>query len=81
MGQKIKITESQLKKVVNMINEDEEQFDSFIQNYHNTKLEPISLPKEEVRLLATFAKVACNQSKNPDCEDIEDIIQKHRLLD
>jgi hypothetical protein len=78
MLKKIKITEQQLKKVVDVINE--QNFDDAITKYQKEKNQAINMSTEDARLLITLAQNWCEgRVSHPDCEEIDALSKKLKL--
>ena len=78
MAQKIKITEGQLKKVVNVINE--QQYDEAITKYQKEKSKEIQMSREEAILIYNLAQNWCEGNVNhPDCEEIDQLGKKLKI--
>jgi hypothetical protein len=79
MGQKIKLTETQLKKVVNIIKE--ENFDDMISKYNEMRNSEVSMSHDDARMLANIASNWCRGKDNlPDCKEVDNLISKHQLF-
>jgi len=78
MGQKIKITEGQLKKVVNVITE--QNFDDAITKYQKEKSKEIQMSREEARLMYNLAQNWCEGNvSHPDCDEIIELGKKLKI--
>jgi hypothetical protein len=78
MSKKIKLTESQLKKVVNVISES--SFDDMITKYNDTKQNEVSMSHDDASMLVNIATNWCQGKDNlPDCRDIQTIKSKLNL--
>lgn len=78
MGQKIKITEEQLKGVINIINEQE--FDDILTKFNSEKEREVNMSKSDAKLLLTLANNWCEGNVNhPDCIEIDEIAKKLKL--
>jgi predicted DNA-binding antitoxin AbrB/MazE fold protein len=78
MAKKIKITEGQLKKVVNVITE--ENYDDAITKYQKEKSKEIQMSGEEARLLYNLAQNWCEGNVNhPDCEEVTELGRKLKI--
>jgi hypothetical protein len=78
MSKKIKLTESQLKKVVNVISES--SFDDMITKYNDTKQSEVGMSHDDATMLVNIATNWCQGKDNlPDCRDIQTIKSKLNL--
>ncbi len=78
MSKKIKITEQQLKGVINVLNEQE--FDDAITKYQKERDQAISMSNADARLLLTLAQNWCEgRVDHPDCEEVEQLAKKLKL--
>ena len=78
MAKKIKITEEQLKKVVNVINE--QTFDSAIETYKKERDKEIPMSRMDATLLMNLAQNWCEgRVSHPDCEEIEELKKRLKL--
>jgi len=78
MAKKIRLTEGQLKKVVNVVSE--QQFDEVITKYEREKRQGIELPLDEVKLLLNLSMNWCrDKDDHPDCEEVLKIRSKLSL--
>lgn len=78
MARKIKITEQQLKGVMNVLNEQE--FDDAITKYQKERDQAINMSNADARLLLTLAQNWCEGRINhPDCEEIEQLAKKLKI--
>lgn len=69
MKKKIFLTESQLKKVIDVVSE--QQFDEVITSYNREKRETVSIPEDDAKMLVNISKHWCRDKENhPDCEEI-----------
>jgi len=79
MSKKIKLTEEQLKKVVNVISES--SFDDMITKYHEMRSSEVSMSHDDARMLANIASNWCRGKDNlPDCKEVDNLISKHQLF-
>ena len=66
MGKKIKITEEQLKGVINVLNE--QNFDDAITTYQREKERAVNMSQSDARLLLSLAQNWCEgRIDHPDC--------------
>jgi len=78
MAKKITITESQLKKLTEVVVE--QKFDDVITKYEREKRQGIELPLDELRLLVNLSSNWCRGKENhPDCDDVLKIKAKLSL--
>lgn len=78
MGKKIKITEEQLKGVVNVITEQE--YDEAITKYQKEKNSEVSMSKDDARFIMTLAQNWCEgRVSHPDCEELEELSKKFKI--
>jgi len=78
MAQKIKITEGQLKNVVNVISE--ETYDQALTTHLREKGREVFMSREEGKLLYTLALNWCEGRVNhPDCEELMNTVKKLNL--
>jgi propanediol dehydratase small subunit len=79
MGQKIRITEEQLKKVVSVIKE--EEWHEMMKNFEKTTSSEVSMSEEDARLMSIYALKWCTGKEDyPDCKHILAITGKHKLF-
>ena len=77
MKRKITLTESQLKRVVEKLNE--EEFDDIIKSGEETQRE-ISMSHDDAMRLINFGQDWCKGKDNhPDCREIESLRDKLKL--
>ena len=75
---KIKITEEQLKSVINIINE--QTYDDALETYKKERDQEINMGKEDARLLFRLAQNWCEgRVTHPDCEEVEQLGKKLKL--
>lgn len=78
MSKKIKLTETQLKKVVNIISES--SFDEMITKYNDTKQREVGMSHDDATMLVNIATNWCEGKDNlPDCQEIQKIKNKLNL--
>jgi len=78
MAKKIKITEGQLKKVVNVITE--QSYDDAITTYQKNRSQEIQMSTDEARLMYNLAQNWCEGNVNhPDCEEIMALGKKLKI--
>ena len=78
MSKKIKLTETQLKKVVNIISES--SFDEMITKYNDTKQREVGMSQDDASMLINIATNWCQGKDNlPDCQEIQKIKSKLNL--
>jgi len=78
MGKKIKLTENQLKKVVNVISE--ENYDQALTTHQREKAREVFMSTEDAKLLGTMATNWCEGRVNhPDCEELSTIISRLKI--
>jgi hypothetical protein len=78
MAKKIKLTESQVKKVINFINE--ETYDQALTTHMREKSREVFMSTEEAKLISSLATMWCEgRVSHPDCEELDEIIKKLRL--
>jgi hypothetical protein len=75
---KIKITEEQLKKVVNLVTE--QKYDDAIETYQKEKSREISMSRDEARLMYNLAQNWCEGNvSHPDCTEIDELGKKLKI--
>lgn len=75
---KIKLTESQLKKVVNIISE--ETYDQALTTHLREKEREVFMSREDAKLMSILATNWCeNRVNHPDCEELMSIIKKTKI--
>ena len=78
MAKKIKITEEQLKSVINVINE--QAYDNAIEVYKKERDREVSMSMEDARLLIRLGQNWCEgRVTHPDCEEIEELAKKLKV--
>jgi len=78
MATKIKITEEQLKNVINVINE--QTYDDAVEKYKKERDQEVFMGIEDARLLFRLAQNWCEgRVTHPDCEDVEQVGKKLKL--
>lgn len=78
MSKRIKITEEQLKGVINVLNE--QNFDDVITKYQQEKERAVYMSQSDAKLLISLAENWCEGRVNhPDCEEVETVIKKLKL--
>lgn len=78
MSKKIKLTETQLKKVVNIISES--SFDEMITKYNDTKQREVGMSHDDATMLVNISSNWCEGKDNlPDCQEIQKIKSKLNL--
>lgn len=79
MNKKIVITESQLKKVLNVV--EQEEFDDMLKNYNNEKESELQMSRDDARMLVNIALRWCEGKDNlPDCRHVTMLHSKHQLF-
>jgi hypothetical protein len=78
MAKKLKITEQQLKKVMNVLNE--QQFDDAITKYQKDRDQAIQMSQADAKLLINLAQNWCEgRVAHPDCEEIDQLAKKLKI--
>ncbi len=78
MSKKIVIKEEQLKKIVQVL--ENEAFDDMITNYKEWQAHKVEIEHNDLTMLANFASKFCEGKDNfPDCKHVRDLISKHEL--
>lgn len=78
MGKKIKLMESQLKKVVNVISE--ESYDQALTTHKREKAREVYMSTEDAKLLGTLAENWCEgRVSHPDCEELAELVTKLKI--
>ena len=78
MAKKIRITEEQLKTVINVINE--QTYDDAVEKYKKERDQETFMGIEDARLLFRLAQNWCEgRVTHPDCEEVEQLGKKLRL--
>lgn len=78
MSNKIVLTETQLKKVVSVIKE--QQFDDMITKYNDSKKQEVGMSHSDAEMLVNLALNWCQGKDNvPDCREVEQIKSKLNL--
>lgn len=78
MAQKIRITEQQLKGVMNTLNEQE--FDDILTKFKTEKGREVNMSMEDARMLLNLANNWCEgRIDHPDCVEIDQIAKKLKL--
>lgn len=79
MPKKIVIKEEQLKKIVQIV--ENEAFDDMITNYRDWQQHKVEIPHNDLTMLANFSLRFCEGKENlPDCKHVREIINKHQLF-
>jgi len=78
MSKKIRLTEEQLKKVVNVISE--ENFDQALTTHQREKEREVFMSGEDAKLMAELGTKWCEDKvSHPDCESLVAVIKKLKL--
>jgi hypothetical protein len=78
MAKRIKITEEQLKSVINVINE--QVYDDAVEKYKKERDQEVNMGKEDARLLYRLAQSWCEgRVTHPDCEEVDMLGKKLKL--
>lgn len=78
MAKRIKITEEQLKSVINVINE--QTYDDAVETYKKERDQEVYMGKEDARLLFRLAQNWCEgRVTHPDCEEVELLGKKMKM--
>ena len=78
MAKKIRITEEQLKKVMNIVTE--QSFDDALTKFQKERDREIPMSKADANLLLTLAQNWCEgKVTHPDCEEVEELGKKLKL--
>ena len=78
MAKKIKLTENQLKNVVNVLSE--ENFDQALTTHQREKEREVFMSGEDAKLLADVGTKWCEDKvSHPECESLMAIIKKLKL--
>jgi len=78
MSKKIKLTETQLKKVVNVISE--ESYDQALTTHQREKAREVYMSTEDAKLLGALATNWCEgRVSHPDCEELTEMITRLKI--
>lgn len=78
MPRKIRITEEQLKGVINVLNEQE--FDDILTKFNTEKGREINMSREDAKMLLNMANNWCEgRVDHPDCKEVDEIAKKLKL--
>lgn len=78
MAKKIKLTESQLKKVMDVIKE--ETYDQAFETHKTEKSREVFMSSENAKLMAKLGQNWCQDKVNtPDCVELEEVITKLKI--
>ena len=78
MPKKIKLTEGQLKRVIDVIKED--TYDQAITTHQREKAREVFMSHEEAKLMSKLAHNWCEgRVSHPDCEELEAITKKLKI--
>ena len=78
MAQKIKITESQLKSVMKVINED--TYDQALTTHNREKSREVFMSTEEAKLLGKLSSQWCEtRASDAECEELMGLIKKLKI--
>ena len=78
MAKKIKLTETQLKTIINVINE--EIYDQALTTHQREKEREIFMSREDAKTLGSLAENWCQDKVNhPDCVELAQISKKLKL--
>jgi len=78
MAKKIKLTENQLKNVVNVLSE--ENFDQALTTHQREKEREVFMSGEDAKMLADVGTKWCEDKvSHPECEALSAIIKKLKL--
>lgn len=78
MGKKIKLTEEQVKGLVNIISE--ENYDQSFTTHQREKDREVFMSADDAKLLAKLGSTWCEDKVNhPDCEALEVLVKKLKL--
>lgn len=78
MPKKIKLTESQVKKIVNVISE--ENFDQALTTHQREKNREVFMSEDDAKLLSKISTEWCaNRVNHPDCEALVAIKKKLKI--
>lgn len=79
MSKKIVIKEEQLKKIVQIV--ENEAFDDIITKYNDFKQHKVEIPHQDLTMLANFSLKFCEGRENlPDCRHVRELVSKHNLF-
>lgn len=79
MGVKLLIKEEQLKKIVQVV--ENEAFDDMIKNYNDFQQHKVEIAHNDLTMLANFSLRFCEGKENlPDCKHVREIINKNQLF-
>ena len=79
MPQKIKLTEEQVKSVINLISED--SYDQALTTHLREKEREVFMSKDDAKLMSTLALNWCEgRVSHPDCEELFEVVKKLRIL-
>lgn len=77
MSKKIVITESQLKKVVKLV--EDYNWEEMMKNYNDSREKEVSMSHDDFRMLSNFALRWCEGKDNlPDCQHVMKLHHKHQ---
>lgn len=78
MSKKIKLTEEQLKKVINVIGE--QAYDQALTTHKREQAREVFMSRDNAQLLNNLAQNWCEGRVNhPDCAELEEITKKLKL--
>lgn len=78
MAKKIKLTESQLKSLMTVINED--TFDQALTTHQREKSREVFMSREEAKLLGDLATQWCEtRVSDPKCQELTELISKLKI--
>ena len=78
MGRKIKLTESQLKSLMTVINED--TYDQALTTHQREKAREVFMSTEDAKLLGNLASQWCEtRVSDAQCEELNELIRKLKI--
>jgi hypothetical protein len=78
MAKKIRLTESQLKKVMDVIKED--SYDQAFQTHKKEKAREVFMSTEDAELMSELARNWCQDKVNePKCVELEELTKKLKI--
>jgi hypothetical protein len=79
MKKKIVIKEEQLKKIVQVV--ENEAYDDMLTNYYGFQQQKVEIPRNDLTMLANFSMRFCEGKDNfPDCKHVRELVSKHQLF-
>jgi len=79
MAKKIVIKEEQLKKIVQIV--ENEAYDDMLKNYNEFQQHKVEIAHNDLTMLANFSMRFCEGKDNfPDCKHVRELVSKHQLF-